>query len=248
MQQQPSSPTDAKPTPGKGGLPEPAWGTPRQQEAADVHTNIQSGNSDEPETVGLTPPPTAVEPVGLIPDVPPRVQAPDIEESAEQEVANSASQGASGPAQLLDDASLRKEAFDDDAEEDDELDSEEDSFDVANLHIEMDSPNKIRKPIKQKQNETATSEDTKQTGGAVKHKGSSRSQEDKPRSNLVIKLLEKNPLGMTLPEMAGGTRKMKRIKTLRPMLAQAIKEGLIMPVSQRAGHTVYRLVRHIGSR
>ena len=66
--------------------------------------------------------------------------------------------------------------------------------------------------------------------------------------NKVVKILEKNPLGMTLPEMAGGTRKLKRIRTLRPLLAQAIKEGMVMPVSQRAGHTVYRLVKHMGSR
>jgi hypothetical protein len=35
---------------------------------------------------------------------------------------------------------------------------------------------------------------------------------------------------------------------LRPQLAEAIRAGLIMPVSQRAGHTVYRLVRHIANR
>ena len=72
--------------------------------------------------------------------------------------------------------------------------------------------------------------------------------EEKSDVNKVIKILEKNPLGMTLPEMAGGTRKLKRIKTLRPMLAEAIRLGVVMPVSQRAGHTVYRLVKHIGSR
>jgi hypothetical protein len=66
--------------------------------------------------------------------------------------------------------------------------------------------------------------------------------------NKVVKLLDKNPLGMTLPEMAGGTRQLKKIRTLRPMLAQAIKEGLVMPTSQRAGHTVYRLVKHLGRR
>lgn len=61
--------------------------------------------------------------------------------------------------------------------------------------------------------------------------------------NKVVRLLEKNPLGMTLPEMAGGPRQLKRIKTLRPILAEAIRLGLIMPVSQRAGHTVYKLVK-----
>ncbi len=70
----------------------------------------------------------------------------------------------------------------------------------------------------------------------------------KPEPNRVVKLLEKNPLGMTLPEMAGGPRQIKRIKTMRPQLAEAIRSGLVMPVSQRAGHTVYRLVRHIANR
>jgi|GEM_PF-667319 len=70
----------------------------------------------------------------------------------------------------------------------------------------------------------------------------------KPQENRVVKLLDKNPLGMTLPEMAGGTRQIKRIKTMRPQLAEAIRSGLVMPVSQRAGHTVYRLVKHIANR
>jgi hypothetical protein len=68
------------------------------------------------------------------------------------------------------------------------------------------------------------------------------------KDNKVIKLLEKNPLGMTLPEMAGGPRQLKKIRALRPMLAEAIKLGAIMPVSQRAGHTVYRLVKKMGPR
>ncbi len=72
---------------------------------------------------------------------------------------------------------------------------------------------------------------------------------DKPaEDNKVVKLLDKNPLGMTLPEMAGGTRQLKKIRTLRPMLAEAIRLGLVMPVSQRAGHTVYRLVKNLGPR
>ena len=87
----------------------------------------------------------------------------------------------------------------------------------------------------------------KQSGGTVRHK-LNRTEVEKPRTNLVVKLLEKNPLGMTLPEMAGGVRKQKRIKTLRPMLMQAIKDGLIMPISQRAGHTVYKLVKNMGGR
>ena len=64
----------------------------------------------------------------------------------------------------------------------------------------------------------------------------------------VLKLLEKNQLGMTLPEMAGGPRQTKKIRALRPLLAEAIKTGMVMPVSQRAGHTVYRLVKHLGHR
>lgn len=72
--------------------------------------------------------------------------------------------------------------------------------------------------------------------------------QDKKEDNKVVKLLEKNPLGMTLPEMAGGTRQLKKIRTLRPMLAEAIRTGLVMPISQRAGHTVYRLVKNLGPR
>ena len=71
---------------------------------------------------------------------------------------------------------------------------------------------------------------------------------EKKEDNKVVKLLEKNPLGMTLPEMAGGTRQLKKIRTLRPMLAEAIRAGLVMPISQRAGHTVYRLVKNLGPR
>lgn len=73
---------------------------------------------------------------------------------------------------------------------------------------------------------------------------------DKPKSpeNKVVRLLEKNPLGMTLPEMAGGPRQTKKIKLLRPQLAEAIRGGLVMPVSQRAGNTVYRLVKYLGPR
>ena len=74
---------------------------------------------------------------------------------------------------------------------------------------------------------------------------------DKPKgteNNKIIRLLEKNPLGMTLPEMAGGPRQLKKIRTLRPILAEAIKTGQVMPISQRAGHTVYRLVKFLGPR
>jgi hypothetical protein len=66
--------------------------------------------------------------------------------------------------------------------------------------------------------------------------------------NKVVKLLEKNPLGMTLPEMAGGPRQLKKLRSLRPLLAEAIKSGMVMPISQRAGHTVYRLVKYLGHR
>ena len=69
-----------------------------------------------------------------------------------------------------------------------------------------------------------------------------------PGENRVVKLLEKNPLGMTLPEMAGGPRQLKKIRSLRPLLAEAIKTGMVMPISQRAGHTVYRLVKYLGHR
>jgi len=67
-------------------------------------------------------------------------------------------------------------------------------------------------------------------------------------NNKVVKFLEKNPLGMTLQEMAGGPRQIRKLRILRPMLAQAIKQGLVMPVSQRAGRTVYRLVKHLSNR
>ena len=75
--------------------------------------------------------------------------------------------------------------------------------------------------------------------GSVKPK----KEKEKPPENKVVRLLEKHPLGMTLPEMAGGPRQVKKIKTLRPLLAEAIKLGLIMPISQRAGATVYQLVK-----
>jgi hypothetical protein len=132
---------------------------------------------------------------------------------------------------------------------DDDGDLEEDYWEEGEIQpVGEDSTIVVRHrlPIRQKKKEEE-SEESKQSGGTIRHK-ISRQEQDKPRTNLVVKLLEKNPLGMTLPEMAGGTRKQKRIKTLRPMLSQAIKEGQIMPVSQRAGHTVYRLVKHIGSR
>ncbi|MBY0550138.1 MAG: hypothetical protein K2W95_22875 [Candidatus Obscuribacterales bacterium] len=73
--------------------------------------------------------------------------------------------------------------------------------------------------------------------------GKPKKEKEKPSENKVVRLLEKNPLGMTLPEMAGGPRQVKKIKTLRPMLAEAIKLGLVMPISQRAGSTVYQLVK-----
>lgn len=75
-----------------------------------------------------------------------------------------------------------------------------------------------------------------------------KAKKDKTQENKVIRLLEKNPLGMTLPEMAGGPRQVKKIKLLRPLLAEAIRLGIVMPVSQRAGSTVYRLVKNLGPR
>ncbi len=75
--------------------------------------------------------------------------------------------------------------------------------------------------------------------GAVKPK----KEKEKPPENRVVRLLDKNPLGLTLPEMAGGPRQVKKMKTLRPMLAEAIRSGLVMPISQRAGNTVYQLVK-----
>ncbi len=75
-----------------------------------------------------------------------------------------------------------------------------------------------------------------------------KKDKEKPQDNKIIRLLEKNPLGLTLPEMAGGPRQVKKIKALRPMLAEAIRMGLVMPISQRAGSTVYKLVKNLGPR
>ncbi|MBX9689729.1 MAG: hypothetical protein K2X27_23675 [Candidatus Obscuribacterales bacterium] len=77
---------------------------------------------------------------------------------------------------------------------------------------------------------------------------SEKAKKEKSQENKVIRLLEKNPLGMTLPEMAGGPRQVKKIKLLRPLLAEAIRLGIVMPISQRAGSTVYRLVKNLGPR
>jgi len=125
---------------------------------------------------------------------------------------------------------------------------EEDYWEEQQRYESADGTRVIRHNLKTKQKKVDDeNEETKQAGGTIRNK-LGRTVEEKPRTNVVVKLLEKNPLGMTLPEMAGGVRKQKRIKTLRPMLAQAIKEGQIMPVSQRAGHTVYKLVKNIGPR
>lgn len=83
---------------------------------------------------------------------------------------------------------------------------------------------------------------------ATRSKARSAVEKPKAPENKVVRLLEKNPLGMTLPEMAGGPRQLKKIKTLRPLLTEAIRDGLVMPVSQRAGSTVYRLVKYLGPR
>lgn len=82
------------------------------------------------------------------------------------------------------------------------------------------------------------------TGSAAKEKAPAKKKEE----NKVVRLLEKNPLGMTLPEMAGGPRQIRKIKLLRPMLAEAIRSGQVMPISQRAGNTVYRLVKFMRQR
>lgn len=124
---------------------------------------------------------------------------------------------------------------------------EEDEEDEQSQEVQAEQPVLVRHRLPVKKQTPENEDEIKQSGGTIRHK-LNRSEQEKPRTNLVVKLLEKNPLGMTLPEMAGGVRKQKRIKTLRPMLQQAIKDGLIMPVSQRAGHTVYKLVKHIGPR
>jgi hypothetical protein len=77
---------------------------------------------------------------------------------------------------------------------------------------------------------------------------SKATSESKPAENRVLKLLEKNPLGMTIPEMAGGPRQLKKIRTLRAHLDEAIKMGLVLPVSQRAGYNVYKLVKNLRNR
>jgi len=82
----------------------------------------------------------------------------------------------------------------------------------------------------------------------VTAENANRNRNERAHTSKVVRLLELNPLGMTLPEMAGGPGQVKRIKTLRPLLAEAVRLGIIMPVSQRAGHTVYRLVKNLGPR
>jgi hypothetical protein len=68
-------------------------------------------------------------------------------------------------------------------------------------------------------------------------------RKEEAQDNRIVRLLEKNPLGMTLAEMAGGAGQLKKIKTLRPLLAEALRLGIIMPVSKRGGACVYRLVK-----
>jgi len=142
------------------------------------------------------------------------------------------------PVEKTDD--IDEDYWDDEDFDDDESESKTEGSEEAPVLV------RHKLAVRKKVDETDL-EVIKQTGGTVRHK-LGRTEAEKPRSNLVVKLLEKNPLGMTLPEMAGGVRKQKRIKTLRPMLMQGIKEGLIMPISQRAGHTVYKLVKNMGGR
>ncbi len=89
--------------------------------------------------------------------------------------------------------------------------------------------------------------DSEASEAPAKKKGK-EAGEKRTTENRVVKFLEKNPLGMTLPEMAGGPRQLKKIRGLRPLLTEAISDGLVMPVSQRAGQTVYRLVKNLGYR
>lgn len=155
---------------------------------------------------------------------------------------------------------LKAKTGSENAEEDQAEDDEEEVLEEnADLQAEEAAPAALRvvrhKPIAKPSEDEPNDgihlvEEPSQMQGVVRNKLKAKKSDDesKPRSNLVVKLLEKNPLGMTLPEMAGGVRKQKRIRTLRPMLAEAIKAGLIMPVSQRAGHTVYKLVKNMGAR
>jgi hypothetical protein len=104
-------------------------------------------------------------------------------------------------------------------------------------------------PFSQYQSQAAeTMSDSEQLPVEKKPSAPKPPSEKNPADNKVVKLLDKNPLGMTLPEMAGGVRQMKKIRLLRPILGEAIRSGLVMPVSQRAGHTVYRLVKYLGPR
>ena len=121
--------------------------------------------------------------------------------------------------------------LDDDENENDEVAPAASALTPAPPGAEGDKPRRGRPPA-----------------ARVDGKPAAAAGEPRPQDNKVVKLLDKNPLGMTLPEMAGGPRQIKRIKTMRPQLAEAIRSGLVMPVSQRAGHTVYRLVKHIANR
>ncbi len=52
---------------------------------------------------------------------------------------------------------------------------------------------------------------------------------------------------MTLPEMAGGTPAAgKKIRTLRPMLNEAIQSGQVHAHQPEKPDTVYRLVKNLG--
>ena len=113
----------------------------------------------------------------------------------------------------------------------------------------MNSDNKTVNNEEQAYDSTETPEAAPGEAAAVVAKPSKPAAEKaKAPENKVVRLLEKNPLGMTLPEMAGGPRQVKKIRLLRPLLAEAIRNGLVMPVSQRAGNTVYRLVKFLGPR
>lgn len=106
----------------------------------------------------------------------------------------------------------------------------------------------MSEPDLSEQDESESSQEGEQDEKPARMVFAEKTKPDKVPENKVLRLLEKNPLGMTLPEMAGGPRQVKKMKTLRPMLAEAIRLGLVMPVSQRAGNTVYRLVKNLGPR
>lgn len=111
---------------------------------------------------------------------------------------------------------------------------------MSELDVSSQSPSEAEDSARSEADSQAEAQKKKTARAAV--------ERSKPPENKIVRLLEKNPLGLTLPEMAGGPRQVKKIRMLRPLLAEAIRSGLVMPVSQRAGNTVYRLVKYLGPR